>query len=79
MVFVSLLLTPILIHEYYFRPRDFATIRGIPIVHKGKRWLLAKEVKQYGQDTFHTAPKGAAIPFSYRGVYCLVLKQRLAQ
>lgn len=53
-------------------PRDYATLRGKVVTVKGKKWLLATEVKQPGSGSWTKAPKGAAIPFFFRNTYCLV-------
>lgn len=53
-------------------PRDGATVRGTPVVHKdGSQWLLVTHVKQAKDKDWKAAPKGAALPFEYDNHYYL--------
>ena len=63
------------LHHTRHWPRDWASIRGKPIKVNGRRWLLATQVRQTDDTKWHTAPKGAAIPFHAGDVYCLVEKK----
>eukprot|EP00522_Entomoneis_paludosa_P005811 CAMPEP_0172457810 /NCGR_PEP_ID=MMETSP1065-20121228/24330_1 /TAXON_ID=265537 /ORGANISM="Amphiprora paludosa, Strain CCMP125" /LENGTH=166 /DNA_ID=CAMNT_0013211751 /DNA_START=58 /DNA_END=555 /DNA_ORIENTATION=- len=37
------------LHHGWNWPRDYASIRGQLVVHKGKKWLLAEQVRQVGE------------------------------
>uniref|UniRef100_A0A6U3BR11 Uncharacterized protein n=1 Tax=Entomoneis paludosa TaxID=265537 RepID=A0A6U3BR11_9STRA len=67
------------LHHGRHWPRDYATIRGRVVVVKGKKWLLATQVKQVHSNHWHQAPKGAAVPFFYGKSYCLVPYKRYVE
>jgi hypothetical protein len=53
-------------------PRDNAMLKGkVVVTSGGEQWLLATQVRQAKDSSWHTAPIGAAMPFAYDNHYFL--------